>query len=239
MGTLTLTQMQSEVQASHSSRTDFDEVRRLVALNISQTRIARLFDWNELQALDTGTIGDASDPAIDKYEAIPTNIRKIYSFKISDPTSRINSRKLGFVQQRLWDMELPETEAWDTYIPTKYTIWNKQFEFFKIPDKSYTYEIRSSKWPTDLNIATPSQTSDLDHKDDMIIALAVSWGFLTFREMEEANRWFAVFKNMFSSATNQDMTEYETDIKPGIEHFFNAEISGSPWADPFKRTGVE
>jgi hypothetical protein len=243
MGSLTLTQLQTELNSAHASRTDFTEARRIVALNLAQTRIARLYDWNELQALDTGTIGDAASPATDKFEAVPSNIRRMYSFRIVDTASKSNSRKLTWVPQRQWDQNVPETEAWVTDTPVMYTIWKRttlQFEFWKIPDQSYNYEIRSAKWPTDFATASPNATSDLDNKDDMIIALAASWGFLTFREMDEADKWWKIYRNMANDALGQDIEEYEIDIRAPLEQAIRGRTPGpEPWLDPFNRTGVE
>lgn len=243
MGTLTLSQLQTEVLAAHGNRGDYSEDRRIVALNIAQTRIARAYDWNELWAIDTGTIGDAADVTVDKFENTPTNIRRIYSFRIVDAASKQNSRKLRFVHQKHWDEEIPETEAWATETPSIYTIWKRSgnfvFELWQIPDTSYNYEIRSAKWPTNFVSTSPTATSDLDDKDDMIIALAASWLFLTGREMEEANRWWAVYKEMLNNAADQDIEQNEIDLKAPLEMALRGDLPGvEPWKDPFNRSGT-
>ena len=238
---LTLTQLLSEVHKAHAERDDFTEDERIIALNFAQMRLARVQDWNELWSIDTGIIGDASDPATDKFEDIPSNIRKIYSFRIVDTASKQNSRKLEFTPQRQWDEEVPETEAWATGTPSQYTMWRRSssfvFEFFKIPDESYNYEIRSSKWPTDFASGSPNAVSELDHKDDMLISLANSWGFLKFREMEEANRWWRIYREMLTNAVGEDMSEHEKEIVPAI---VRATRRGLPsvegWKDPFNRS---
>jgi len=243
VGTLTFTELDTELQAAHGNRDDISQARRVVALNLAQTRIARIYDWNELQSIATGQIGDNADPALDKFEATPSNIRRIHSFKIVDTASKTNSRKLQWVPQRQWDESVPETEAWSVDIPVQYTIWKRggafNFEFWKIPDQSYNYEIRYAVWPTDLSSISPSATSDLDKKDDMIVALAASWLFLTNREVEEANRWWAVYRQMADNATNQDIEEHEIDIHAPLERAIRGRHpTADPWLDPFNRTGV-
>lgn len=231
MGSLTLAEMQTEMLSAFGNRDDISEDRRIVFLNIAQMRIARLYDWNELQNSVSGTIGDAGDVTIDKFEAVPTNLRKIYSFRITDPASRTDSRKLRYTPQTQWDMQFPETEVDTAETPQFYTIWNNQFEFWRIPEKVYNYELRVLNWPTDMNKATPTQTSDLDHKDDMIISLAVSWGFLTLREMEDANRWWAIYRDMANNAVGQDVEEHEIDVRPTLSR--SSLVRGDPWAEPF------
>lgn len=243
MGTLTQSELDSELLAAHGNRDDFTEARRLIALNLAQVRIARIYDWNELQSVDTGTIGSAGVKSTDKFELTPTNIRRIYSFRIVDTASKTNSRKLRWVPQRQWDQNVPESEAWDTDTPTIYTIWKRSgafnFEFWRIPDQEYDYEIRSVKWPTDF-VSGGGAVSDLDNKDDMIVALAASWLFLTAREMEQANTWWQVYKNMANDATNQDIEEHEVDIRAPLEMRIRggSPYEGSdPWRDPFNRSG--
>lgn len=242
---LTLTELLTEVSSAHGNRTDISEARQIVALNLSQIRIARMHDWNELWEVDSGTIGQAVPvPATDKFENTPANIRKIYSFRTVDTASKTKSKKLIWVPQRQWDEFVPESEAWSVNQPTNYTIWKRSgqfvFELWPIPDEEYNYEIRSNKWPTDFSAASPSASSELENKDDMLIALATSWLFLTVREMEEANRWWTVYKEMLSNATGQEMEEHEIDIRAPLEQ----SIRGSypvvePWKSPFNRTGVE
>jgi len=240
MGILTLTQLDTELKAAHGDRDDIDQDRRIVALNLAQIRIARIYDWNELQDIDTGVIGDAGDPATDKFEAIPARIRKIYSFKIVDTASLTNSRKLRWIPQRQWDETIPETQAWDTYIPEIYTIWKDRFEFWKIPDTSYNYEVRSAKWPLEFSSSDLDAVSGLDRKDDMIVALAASWLFLTNREMDEANNWWKVYQEMANNAVGEDIEEREIDIRAPLEQALRSGTATAvPWNDPFNRTGVE
>ena len=240
---LTLTSILAEIEAAHGNRGDVTEARRIIALNLAQIRIARIHDWNELNEVDTGSIGTAGVPATDKFEAIPSNIRRIYSFRTVDPADQGNSNKLTWVPQRQWDTFVPESEAWTVDQPTHYTIWKRSgtfnFELWKIPDTTYNYEIRSNKWPIDFT-AGSDVASELENKDDMIIALATSWLFLTAREMEEANRWWAIYKEMANNATGQEIEEHEIDIRAPLEQAMRGSTpTTEPWTDPFNRTGVE
>lgn len=244
MGELSYTQLDSELHAIHGNRDDFSQDERVIALNLAQTRIARIHDWNELWAVDTGTIGDAGDAATDKFENIPSGIRRIYSFRIVNTSDRSKSAKLRWVPQRQWDQNIPESQAWDTGQPSLYTIWKRAdnfvFEFFLIPDTSYNYEVRSAKWPTNFTTSSGATASTLDRKDDMILALAASWGFLRKREMEEANRWWGIYREMANNATDQEIEEFEIDVRAPLEMARRGQDAPTvqPWADPFNRSGV-
>lgn len=240
MGLLTYTQLDSELVAAHGNRDDISAARRLIAINLAQVRIARIYDWNELQEIVTGTIGNNSDPALDKFAAVPDNLRKIYSFKVVDTSSTYISRKLKWIPQRQWDQNIPETEAWTTDIPVIYTIWANRFEFWKIPSSQLNYEIRASFWPSEFSLSYPDATSDLEQKDDMIIALACSWLHLTNRETEEANNWWKIYREMADAATGQEIEEREIDITAPLERSIRGDSpTAEPWRNPFNRSGVE
>lgn len=235
MGTLTLTELKAELDVFMGDRDDTDS-RLVNALNIAQIRIARVRDWTELQATDSGTLSYTGVVATDKIMAVPTGLKDLYSFRIDDPDSRSNSRKLQYCPFRQWDRAIPAPEALSTDVPTLFTLWNENFELYKIPDQSgYPYEIRYSKWPTDFADASPSATSDLNKKDDMIITLAASWLYMSFREMEEANRLWSIYRNMANDAADEDVESVDLDIKPHFEKTIS--IQTDYWKDPFV-TGV-
>ena len=236
MGTLTQAQLLTEVGAAFADRDDITTARQIIALNLSQKRIARAHDWNELQALKAGAIAFVGTPATDKLWAIPiavATLHRIHSFKIVDSASKANSRKLKWIPQRQWDQSIPETEAWDVDTPTFYTIWREKIEFFKIPDKAYNYEIRHSIWPTAFTVDGTAALSTLDDKDDAIMAWAISWLFATLREMEEANRWFAIGRDFVQTSIGQELEEYESEIRPPFESGFPSSASPPYYSDPF------
>jgi len=233
MGSLTQDELKAEIRAALGNSTELDS-RLTTILNISQTRIARLYDWNELQEIDSGSLSYTGNASTDKFHTLPASLRKIHSFRLLKGTSNISPQRLEFIQPAKWDSIIPDSEYYTVGEPTAYTIWKNRAELWKIPDAAYAYEIRYSLWPTDFDSAIGTQKSTLDHKDDLLIMLSTSWAFATLREMEEANRWFAIFKDALQKATGQDITEFERDIKPSFE--IGKELGRvNPWQDPFQR----
>ena len=236
MGDLTYAQLSTELNAAlGNNRLDL-AARIPVALNIAQTRIARNFNWTELQDLQNGTLPFLSDPTQDKFMPVPTNLRSVYSFRLVDLTNGQAPRKLEYVQQNVWDEKIPNAEYYTTGYPSHYTIWQDRFELWKIPDIAYAYEIRFTTWPTPFTGIDSLQTSDLRKKDDAIIALAASWMFQGLREMEEAGRWWTVYKDIINDATGLDTEKPAMDILPAFEQGFGTgrgSLGPNYWQDPF------
>jgi len=233
MGVLTQDEIKTEVRSALGNRTELD-ARLSTILNITQIRLARLYDWNELQSITSGSLSFTGTVSVDKFLTLPSGISKIYSFRILSSGSTIAPRKLAFVPQKRWDTEIPDAEYYTTGKPSIYTVWGTQAELWHIPGEAYSYELRTSLWPTAFDSATGSQKSDLDHKDDLIIMLGTSWAFATLREMDEADKWFGIFKNAAKNALGQDITEYERDIRPRSQETGSLPAV-NPWQDPFFR----
>lgn len=236
MGDLTYAQLSTEVNAAlGNNRLDL-AARIPVALNIAQTRIARAFNWTELQEIQDGNLTYLANPSTDKFLAVPTNLRSVYSFRLIDLTNGQAPRKLEYVQQNLWDEKIPNSEYFSAGYPSHYTIWKDRFELWKIPDATYAYEIRYTVWPTPFTGSDSLQVSTLDKKDDAIIALACSWLFSGLREMEEAARWFGIYKDIIKDSSDLDTEKPAMDILPGFEQGFGTgrgPLGPNYWQDPF------
>ena len=228
MGTLTQTELQDEVRSALGGRTDLDS-RMTRGLNLSQMRIARLSRWEELEAIYTGSTAYTGTPADDKFLALPTNLRDVYSVRLIDGT---NSRKLTRLTNRIWDRRIPAPEALATGRPRYYTLHRNVMEFWKVPDAAYSVTIRAVEWPTAFTTSDLSAVSDLDQKDDMIIALTTSWFYMTLGNEEMANKWWRIYRNMAIAAGAEESEKPDLDVLP------NAGVSsgGTPgdyYADPF------
>ena len=233
---LTQAQLLTEINSALGNRDDYPSDRQIVALNMAQMRVARAFDWHEMQQYIDFTLPYTGTDT-DRFYTVPSNLRKIYSFRIVDPVDVSKARRLRFVPQFQWDDGIPDSRDYERDTPEIYTIWGTQFEFFRIPDQAYNTELRVAKWPTDFTEAATTQTSDLLNKDDMIICLSVSWAFLTLREEDSANYWFGIYKDMLVDATNENVEEHELELKPRFENARGGVVTVDPWRDPFNRSG--
>lgn len=227
---MTQTEMETELVGSLGNRSDLN-ARLFHFLNLAQVRICRKHDWREMSVITAGNLPFTATKSDDRFLAIPTNMRSLYSFLLVDPDTRSDSFKLDFIQMNVWDNFIPATEAFDRGKTSSYTIWSEKFEFWRIPDKAYLYEIRHTNWPTEFTNGG-GLVSDLDRKDDMIIALAASWAFLTLREMTNANFWWTVYKNMINDHIGMEVERPALDIKPAFEHFGAGTVDY--WTDPFR-----
>lgn len=235
MGTLILSDLKDEMRHSLGNRTDLD-ARLTRILNLAQMRIARKHRWEELENLYTNTTAFTSTPASDKYLAMPSNLRDVYSIRLLDGA---NSRKLVRVPNRSWDKRIPIPEYFSTGRPALYTLRRNIMEFWKVPDAVYDLEVFAITWPTPFSDASPSALSDLDQKDDMLICLGLSWTFMTLREPEDAKKWWVIYANMMNDSVDEEIEkpdlEFPVGMKSGVD-----QLGGEYWRDPFvKSTSVE
>ena len=224
---LDLTAFREEVNAATGTRDDLTTARIDRALNLTQERVARSHRWEELQSLQAGTLTFSGTLATDKFLTVPA-VRKVYSFLVIHVTDeKVN--KLIRLSQPDWDKKIGVTNFFSTNMPTHYIKFVNKFEMFPIIDKEYTYEIRADVWATALT--TASQNSDLDRKDDILISGAVSYLFTTLRMLEDAGRWFNIYRNQLISAgveqdTNPDLVQAGMIQDDGLS-------ASNYWQDPF------
>jgi len=225
MGTLTLQQMIGELKAHLGNRIELTDPRYVIALNVAQTRIARLRDWDELERLSAGVLTVGS-----KLLGQPTDTHKIFTFRLVHATNTVIPRKLTYVPSRQWDTRIPAPQALSAGIPEIYTIWGNQFELWRVPDLAYDYELRHTVWPTDFSVSLLTGVSSFNKKDDMVLALATSWLYLGLREDQLANTWWTVYRELAASAgvleelqPDQQLSAYQRGVA-GVTDY---------WTDPF------
>jgi hypothetical protein len=237
MGTLTYTQMDTEMLAALAGRGDISAERREVFLNLAQLRISRLRNWSELQTLTRGNLTYTGTALTDKFVAVPTRYKSTTSWVIADPSDLKDAKKLERLTPGQMDERVPVTDDLTTGHPSVYQVWADSFELWRVPDKAYTQIHKHTLWPADLDKDTPSVKSSLDNKDDMIITLAVSWAFLTLRQNEDAARWWNIYRNMAAAADIEEADKPDYVIKPASEVGLT---TNNYWQDPFVRsiTGV-
>jgi hypothetical protein len=228
MTQMTLEQLSAEVRSNLGNRIDLD-TRLTQILNLTQIRIARRFDFDELKRAITMNTSITADPAADKIITIPVSqdIKRLYNVRVLDDS---RSHKLTQYVTSEWDTKIPEPEYFSRGLPTMFTRWGRRdLELYKVPDKEYPLFIRLIVMPAEL---TTGESSDLLHMDDVILALATSWSFLSLGQRERANEWFVVFRNSLRDVL--DMRGYEYDLK--LDAMPDAGVGAEYWRDPFIRS---
>ena len=224
MGTLTRSELVTEVHSFFANRTDVDSDRIITWLNLAQTRIARLKVWEELKELDTSLQTSASN----KFLAEPSGIRTIFSLRLIDGA---HSRKLIGKPADTFDSFIPNPARYAEGRPSIYTRWNGNFEFWKIPDDTYDLELRYSKWATAFN-SSDDVVSDLNEKDDALIMLTVSWGHHSLRNNKDAGKYWGIYKDMINDAAKEDVENPDLPVMPeGVKP--NIKLGGDYWNNPF------
>ena len=229
MGTLTNTELQDEIRYNLGNRTDLD-TRLQRFLNLAQIRVARLHDFDELKALMTNTTNYVDD-STDKFLVVPTRLRKVFSLRLIDGS---NSRKLDMVTPRMWDRVIPKPDYYSRGRPSKFVRWGDNLEFWRVPDAEYDLELRCTLWPTPFS--TGSQTSDLDQKDDALIALGTSLAFTSLRRMDKANEHWAIFRSIMKESTGEDVIDPDLEITPGPGSTSSDVGLSKGYDDPFVRS---
>lgn len=228
MGTLTLDGMKSEIRAALGNRTDLD-TRLTRIINLAQMRIARIRRWEELESIYTNTTPYTGVPADDKFLSFPGNMRDIYSVVLKYGAE---SRKLTRFPNRVWDRQIPMPEYWATGKPSAYTLHRNVMEFWRIPDANYPLVARGVEWPVAFSDTLPDATSQLDQKDDMLIALSTSWCFMTLKDTETSRKWWSIYANMLNAAIGEEAEKPDLDQlpNPGVS---GQGFSGDYWRNPW------
>ena len=228
MGILTLTELKAELRANLGNRTDLND-RLTTILNLCQIRIARPRAWAEFDSRQEATLASTGDAKADKFLALPTNTRSIFSVRMILGTSE--SRLLTRRTYKQFDKNIPEPQYYARGKPTIYTVFKNSMELWKVPDDEYPITIRGTVWPTAFSDSLLSATSDLDHKDDMLVALATSWAFQSLRQGDDAARWFGIFNAMYKDAVSEDNENPDLDLIP--ERQIITSPSAEYWLNPF------
>lgn len=225
MGTLTLTELKTEITSALGNRDDLDS-RLTAAINLSQTRIARTWLWTELRSSVDDNFTVTGTLSTDKIYALPAATRDVLSIRVVD--SSLRSRKLSRLTYNRFDKMIPEPERYTTGLPSIYMKYKNNIELWKIPDDTYQILIRLILWPTALS--SSGDTSDLEHKDDMIIALTVSYLSNSLGKEERARFWWRIYQRMLAEAKSAEQDEPDLDIRRSEE----IGITGPDyWKDPF------
>ena len=204
-------------------------------LNWGQRRIARHYDFYELNALSliaTTVTSIKTYPLSDGTNNLGlARIKDIGSIRLIDGAS---SLKLDRWQYRKFDHHFPYPENYSTARPYIYTRWANNLEFFRIPNAVYTLHIRYSLWPQELT--SDAQVSDYTNKDELLVTAGVLEAYLALQEYADVKVWWEKFIGLLKDGVE---AEGDVDWEPEAEpHNMNAGYhSGEPWLDPYGESG--
>jgi len=238
MSILTLAEIKTEISTAFASRADIT-TRLDNVIDLSQLRLARIHDFDELRQKATATTVVTSDAEADKTLSFPTltdaRIRKIYSMRLVDSAGSIMARKLKKVLTKNWDKVIPEPEFYSRGSPTHYTVYsNNEFELWKVPDIAYTINIRVSRWPKQVAITGEGNSIDLENVDDLIITLSTSYLYHSLGRTDKGKEFYGIYKGMAKEALIEDTTDYD-EAMSGIDPTDNFG-SGRGYDNPFVRS---
>ena len=204
-------------------------------VNWGQLRIARTYDYYELNSLTTIPVTVANVKIYPfntgAYNLGLVRCKDINSIRLIDNE---NSRKLVRWDYRNFDTHYPRPENFTGGRPKIYTRWGNAIELFRIPDAEYSLVIRYSMFPTPLT--SDGQTSDFTNKDQLIVTAGVLETYLALEEYQDAEVWLERFKGHIEDAKKAESDiDWEPEAEPGgsrPEYY-----SGEPWIDPYGSSG--
>lgn len=163
------------------------------------------------------------------YTGLPSTLKDIFSLIYREAGNDIR-RKLIWIPQRQWDQLIQNSGTRSSGPVTHYTRWGtNRLEWFMIPDTDFLIERRYSVWPDDLADGTPS---DLQYKDDLIIAWATELMFHSVGMRQDGATWFAIRSQLLKAAIDEDRSKPDiarvpfgtSETQPGGVNY---------WQDPF------
>jgi len=212
------------------NRTDLDS-RFNGVVNLSQARLCRLHDFDELRLLQS-VVTVPHNPIVSLNPL--GRFRKIYSIRCVSAATTITPRKLIKVLSKSWDEVIPQGSFFSEGIPTHYTMWGKdQIELWRIPQETYSLQLRSSLWPQLVDDTFDGSYLDLENVDDLIIHLSASYLFMSLGNVDKANEFFKIYAALAKEAIDEDEEDFDTHMAA-----HSAQVSGLSrgYDDPFVRS---
>ena len=190
-------------------------------------RLARFFDFEEMISLDDLTIAYTGVKLTDASISLPTYTRDVHSISVIDGDDYYIVEP---IDRRTWkDRYFNAIVSGTTSRPTQYCVFSNKIEVFPAPDKAYSSKLRRSKWPADL--ITDESKSELNQKDDLLIALTICWTLYHLNNTDRANAYWAVFRSMVKEAIDSQTSKPDLYQKIDLMN----PIQSNYWKDPFVR----
>ena len=209
-GTLSLSQMKSEVRYAFGNTTEHDS-RLTYLFTLAQQKMIRRHDFEELKVRGTiGTTADTGDESADMLIALPSGLRQLYSAVLIDGLS---SWKLIAVNPRSWESTVPYPEELSRGKPSHYKRWANYIQLWRVPNAAYVIRGHYSTWGT--AFVNETDVSSIDYKDELLILLVQVWISSGQDRPDRTNYFWAMFKTAYEEAFGQDM--YQSDLNAAGE----------------------
>lgn len=233
MGTLSRALMRAEVLKNLGDIPDTGDTTTRIdrLLHLAQLKIARMRNWVELQRSDTKSVTVTGTPATDQiHEFTGITLREVHSLVRIVGSNQ--PYKLVRIPQYQWDrLVLGHDNPLTLGDATHYMVWNGQVILYPVPNVNFNLNRRYTIWPADF--ADDNAVSDLDQKDDIIIARTTHDGFQSSGQREDALQWFAIYNDTLQAAIREDSERPdEVIVNRGLAEAEDGLVS-TPWADPF------
>ena len=222
---LTLAEMIEEVRTAHAQRQDLSDARITRALNFGQERVAREpVHWKELERLVSHTLAEGQYVyTFPNVFTVDTDVHEIFTVHVLRDGRR---EKLEHRAPREFDHLVQEENQGQ---PRYYTWWGTNLYVQPKPEEEYTARIAYGIWPNAFDSTVPTAVSDLQNKDGIIVAFAISHLFQVVGSAEDAARWYTIARDQLSKA--RQSVDYVSDPTPMREG-----RTSEYWRDPFVRS---
>lgn len=219
MGTLTLSDFQSEILAALGNRQDITATQVTIALNLAQARLGRVYDFSDMARLEHTNLNFTGIPASDKYMSLPAHIKTIHSTVLVDNStggSLWSSRKMIEKPWRWFDSQFPVPEAMPPEWPSVYTRWGNIIIMAPPPQAAYDIYMRIIAWPTPFTTSSITQTSDFDNKDDILLEDALRHFWRRLGRMDQADVHEKRVERLVVEAVEREDTRPDMDVAADI-----------------------
>jgi hypothetical protein len=107
-----------------------------------------------------------------------------------------------------------------------------------MPDDTYDLSRRFSSWATSFDDGVLGATSSFDHKDDVLVELAIAQFYWSLGKEDEATKHEGRAGRLLGEALEEDMSNPDTDIVPHtLDQAARSVNTGGPyWTDPFVKS---
>src|SRR5258708_25655380 len=229
MGTLTYVDLRAELKAALANRSDIVDARYGRALNLAQSRLARIHDFYEMEVISEGLLQNTGSDT-DRFLTLPL-LREMYSAVLIDGA---NSRKLTHVAHRRIETYIPKPEYWARDWPVQYAVWGFNMEVYPLPRANFKLRVRWTQWPAPL-------VNDIDisrflNKDDVLIELGQSYLYRSLGKEDDAAKHEKFAMTLLEEGEETDRTHPDLDIRPGLSSSQIVTNSpATPWPNPFSK----
>jgi hypothetical protein len=211
------------------------------ALNLAQSRVDRAYDFHEMSQVAFAQMNFTRDTRKDKFLVPPPRTKTIHSFVLLDTSSGISSmgqsRKVIEKPWRWFDRHFPAPEWLPPGYPNIYSRWGNILVMAPAPYLQFTAQLRYTQTPLDFVTTEPTQSSEYDGKDDILLNYVLAYFFKALGRADRAQYFEGLAKEQLDEAIERD------DLRPDMEVSRDTDgtnlydgTTGAYWAMPFVRS---